>query len=771
MPINFPSTPSVNQVFQRWIWNGSSWVGYIEDIPYLPLTGGTLYNPGNLDIKGDLTAEGDTTLEKLEVKDESHLDGVHADGLVMSDITDATDGSSGTGISLTNLSTAYKAAITIGMPAASTTSRGVVVTCTNHDQHAFYTDGQVHAGELEVTDFKAWGSGEVANNLTVDDFVSVGNCATIYSQSSNVALNLCRSFGWTATGTETGYSLVHYNVGGVTGGVAFYKDDWWAGLRDDTTWAVSLSASISSAADCFIIHRDRTVLIPGTLELGGDPTDDMEAATKHYVDNEISDVKNLGFFAGSFDTHADLPGNTSALPNVTVNDFVTVRADETQAGATTSYVCTAIAANGDISWTYDLTYATDVTGKMDKVPAAVVGNAAVFAAGGQVADGGAAFLPRAGAVLSQNFNLENNWGYTLKLGNSSAMMEFGATGELYITCGSLFQVTGTPSLMGGAYLYGDTTFQNANIAVAGSGTTGPTARGNVTITSTNVQNGNLRLTGGAIGQGNLTVEYGDINVSRRNVYINNGTLSSMYLSSGWVNAGYYQRGAPTYSTSYYTYLGDGFQVRSIEFPDWTYGNGVYIGGSEPAALVFQPWYNYGGESISLQNMGSYAGVCAFVNRYQWWGTLYGSSPPSNQANPQIFSFGCRANGTSPFIIAYQYARKPGGGPWDAMSDVRTKTDVHEYDHGLRELLRLNPIVFRYNGRGRMHETGHSYVGLHAEEVRDVMPEMVYSVKGKLDYDDEETDILHLNGTPLPYAIINALKELTKRIESLEARIK
>jgi len=114
------------------------------------------------------------------------------------------------------------------------------------------------------------------------------------------------------------------------------------------------------------------------------------------------------------------------------------------------------------------------------------------------------------------------------------------------------------------------------------------------------------------------------------------------------------------------------------------------------------------------------------------------------------------------------AFKDGGGTWETLSDARLKTNVEAYPAGLDEITQLNPVTYRYNGRGETRETGQVYIGLTADEVKPVMPEMVRSVRGKIDYDDsEDTDILTLDASPLIFAIVNALKEINHRLKALE----
>ena len=91
-------------------------------------------------------------------------------------------------------------------------------------------------------------------------------------------------------------------------------------------------------------------------------------AADQCLQNQINSLANLGHYVGAFDSYALLPKNTSDISmSVSENDFATVRADETQDGATTRYVISAIdKETGNIDWKYDITYGTDITGKLDK---------------------------------------------------------------------------------------------------------------------------------------------------------------------------------------------------------------------------------------------------------------------------------------------------------------------------------------------------------------------------------------------------------------------
>jgi len=122
-----------------------------------------------------------------------------------------------------------------------------------------------------------------------------------------------------------------------------------------------------------------------------------------------------------------------------------------------------------------------------------------------------------------------------------------------------------------------------------------------------------------------------------------------------------------------------------------------------------------------------------------------------------------------FVCGDGTAQKTGGGSWATLSDIRLKRNVCEYETGLQAVLQLNPIEYEYNGKGGTVADGRRYVGLMAGDAIKAMPELVDTVKGKLDPDDEhEIDIQRLDPSALVYALVNAVKELSARLAELEA---
>jgi len=99
-------------------------------------------------------------------------------------------------------------------------------------------------------------------------------------------------------------------------------------------------------------------------------------------------------------------------------------------------------------------------------------------------------------------------------------------------------------------------------------------------------------------------------------------------------------------------------------------------------------------------------------------------------------------------ISGDTATKVGGGTWSAPSDAILKENIEDYQQGLMAVTALRPRTFRFKGQDPK-----TYIGLVAQEVEPVMPEMVFLDK----------DLRMLDATALTYALVNAVKELNVRL--------
>jgi len=114
------------------------------------------------------------------------------------------------------------------------------------------------------------------------------------------------------------------------------------------------------------------------------------------------------------------------------------------------------------------------------------------------------------------------------------------------------------------------------------------------------------------------------------------------------------------------------------------------------------------------------------------------------------------------------AYKPNGGSWTGFSDARLKEDIHPYTRGLAELQALRPVRYKYKKEYWAASDRH-FTGLIAQEVQDVVPEMVHPYKFQA-IGDRLLDVLAVDPSDLTYMLINAAKELDAENQQLKARL-
>jgi hypothetical protein len=120
------------------------------------------------------------------------------------------------------------------------------------------------------------------------------------------------------------------------------------------------------------------------------------------------------------------------------------------------------------------------------------------------------------------------------------------------------------------------------------------------------------------------------------------------------------------------------------------------------------------------------------------------------------------------------AYKPGGGSWTAISDRRVKDEIVPYEGGLALIEALpRPVRYVYNGRGGTPRGFHG-VGFVAQELQPVCPEAVTAVtpvpSGSTADQDALPDQLGVDTTPIMFAALNAIKELSSQVQALTQRV-
>ncbi len=119
------------------------------------------------------------------------------------------------------------------------------------------------------------------------------------------------------------------------------------------------------------------------------------------------------------------------------------------------------------------------------------------------------------------------------------------------------------------------------------------------------------------------------------------------------------------------------------------------------------------------------------------------------------------------------------------SDKRLKKDAKDFNYGLDEVLALSPIYYKYNGKAGT-ESEETHVGIYAQDLRKVAPELV----GEFKYEETEIEViedgqevevktsieksaetyLNIQESSIKYMLINAIKEQQVQLEEKEAAI-
>jgi len=130
------------------------------------------------------------------------------------------------------------------------------------------------------------------------------------------------------------------------------------------------------------------------------------------------------------------------------------------------------------------------------------------------------------------------------------------------------------------------------------------------------------------------------------------------------------------------------------------------------------------------------------------------------------------------------AQKTGGGSWEVLSDKRLKTDIEDYEKGLNEILKINPVTYKYTGTAGVADTKKTHVGLIAQDFQKIDPNAIGTYKHTenmkvADSMEElmEGDIkkmadlkvideyLTIDNSSITYMLVNAIKEQQALIET------
>ena len=98
----------------------------------------------------------------------------------------------------------------------------------------------------------------------------------------------------------------------------------------------------------------------------------------------------------------------------------------------------------------------------------------------------------------------------------------------------------------------------------------------------------------------------------------------------------------------------------------------------------------------------------------------------------------------------------------ASSDIRLKETL-PYDGGLNAVLEIHPIRYHWNEKGYAHvgfPMHQEFIGFSAQDVQKVIPQAITGTEGSEKY-------LSLDDRPIIAALVNAVKELSARVDRIE----
>ena len=262
------------------------------------------------------------------------------------------------------------------------------------------------------------------------------------------------------------------------------------------------------------------------------------------------------------------------------------------------------------------------------------------------------------------------------------------------------------------------------------------------------------------------------------IWMDESTTVKVYADKNFSTAGTISAG--TLSTGGAVYASNWF--RSYGATGWynqTYGGGIYMAdttwirtyGSKNLYVDAQIRVDGGGniQQLGISEGAIYIkqGIGIDSNQVEATGALFlnalGGGVRVNGLGTD--NYGLTVNGNA--------AKSSGGTAWATFSDLNLKKDITEYEKGLSEILQLRPVYFKYNGKaGTVLDEDN--VGLIAQEVQTIFPKAVeefqYCTETKPTEDTPVEKYLSFSFNEVQYALINAIKELSSKVDELESRL-
>lgn len=145
-------------------------------------------------------------------------------------------------------------------------------------------------------------------------------------------------------------------------------------------------------------------------------------------------------------------------------------------------------------------------------------------------------------------------------------------------------------------------------------------------------------------------------------------------------------------------------------------------------------------------------------------TQNGTTPIERMRINDLGDVGIGTGSPTSLLSVNGQASKPGGGGWATFSDRRLKKDIQPYQAAIDVLNKVEPITYRYNGKGGIADDSTRFVGIIAQELREIAPHMVDTVQ-MMDADSVLRDYLSVDHNAFTFMLINATQEQQERIDA------
>jgi len=182
------------------------------------------------------------------------------------------------------------------------------------------------------------------------------------------------------------------------------------------------------------------------------------------------------------------------------------------------------------------------------------------------------------------------------------------------------------------------------------------------------------------------------------------------------------------------------------------GNNVYLGANAGAG-------NGGGNFGTFIGSGANCTSTGFTNAMAIGNNA--SVSASNTVvlgNTGVAKWGFGINPGAGNILEFNHALTTAclttGGNWTNASDSTLKTNIHNLTYGLNEIWNLKPVSYTLKKNGR------NDIGFLAQEVKEVIPEIVYGESGSMS----------MSYGQLTAVLVKAMSEQQRKIELLKASI-